>query len=538
MDPIVVVLPLTGRPREERGTHMRHFCAAWIPTVGLLSVLLAQPQPALAQLATGEPTSLFDLEDSWLPVNNATDIAFLSDGRAVVVRKQGVVIVTMADGTVQAPMAATMQVDNTNDEKGLLGVVVDEQDNLYFYASTGADSLNKHKVYKGRAAANGMVTIDANPILSMGLEGPANHDGGGLVVHEGHLYVAVGDTGANATPPQNRYGACLNKANGKILRIKLDGTTPGDNPLSGMAMVTGCAARTTGDFALMAPDTRIWAWGFRNPWRFWIDPETDLMWIGDVGETTQEEVTVGGKGTHHGWPFVEGTMQYAGLGGLTGCSQMTPSTPCTPPQDSYLHTPMPGAQRQQSSVTGGLIPPKGCGWGAYEGRYFFGDYNRRNIWTLDVKPDRSGAVAGSRKDFATISSPVSFRAGRDGSMYIVSHAEGIKRLKPKALNCQAAPPPPDGGTDGSGGGAGGAGGTGGGSSADGGDVGGRGGDSASGGAGSTEGGLLLQPGRWPPHASRGRAGARRAGSPGHPVAPATASLTAGGESCPRGVADR
>ena len=80
---------------------------------------------------------------------------------------------------------------------------------------------------------------------------------------DGRLYVSVGDTGSNANPPVNKYGACLNKANGKILRVNLDGTVPTDNPLASVAMATGCTTetKTTGDFNMAPPDRRIFAWG-------------------------------------------------------------------------------------------------------------------------------------------------------------------------------------------------------------------------------------------------------------------------------------
>jgi glucose/arabinose dehydrogenase len=446
-----------------------------LATLSLAALVMAPPQ-ARAELAPGEPATNLQLTD-WLPgVNNVTDIAFLSDKRAVITRKTGQVAVVSLNGTVIKAEAVVMPVDSDN-EKGLLGVVIDPQDNIYFYASTGTDSLNKHKVYKATAAADGTITVNmASPIVTGGLEGPANHDGGGLYIHKGQLYIGVGDTGANATPPRNRYSACLNKPNGKILRVNLDGTIPADNPLSALDMVTGCAT-VNGPFMMTAPDKRIYAWGLRNPWRLWIDPETDLLWIGDVGETTEEEITVGGKGVSHGYPFREGSVKYpAGLDGISDCMGMTPPVTCTDPQDRYVHqVNPPPAARTQSSVTGGLVPPKGCGWGPFETRYVFGDYNRNVLWTVDLKPDRTGAVANSRKDLATnVSSPVTFRLGPDGAIYIAANSEGsIKRLAPKTIpaTCLAAQAPGDGGAGGApgdggagaagGSGAGGAGGTGG-----------------------------------------------------------------------------
>ena len=68
-----------------------------------------------------------------------------------------------------------------------------------------------------------------------------------------------------------------------------------------------------------------------------------------------------------------------------------------------------------------------------------------------MKPDRSGAVANSRKLFATPAddSVVSFRMGPDGAMYMAAHAQGsVKRIAPKTIPaaCSAAvAPPPDGG---------------------------------------------------------------------------------------------
>jgi glucose/arabinose dehydrogenase len=458
------------------------------------------PGPAHAQLTAGEPAAQFELTDWVTGVTAATDIAFLADGRAVVTRKTGEVVLVSRDGTVLLPMAARFQVDR-GDETGLLGVVRDEAGNLYFYATTGADFSDKHRVYKATVAADGSINVDlATPIVSGGLSGSSNHVGGGMIVYRNQLYIGVGDAGLNRTPPLNQHGECLNKANGKILRVDLGGGIPGDNPLIGLTQVTGCATPDQGNFSMDPPDRRIFAWGLRNPWRFWIDPDTSLLWIGDVGEEAQEEITVGGKGANHGWPFNEGTIKYSGFGGVTDCRQMVPPTDCVAPQVTYDHS------AGEASVTGGLAPPRGCGWGAYEQRYFFGDFVLNTVWTVDLEPDRSGAVAGSRKPFATLPSPVSFRMGADNALYVVSHGEGsIKRIAPRMLRaaCQASPAPdaaapvdaPSGGMAGGGGSSG----AGGGGSAGTSGTGGRGADaSASGGGGKSGGCSCRAPGGRPP----------------------------------------
>jgi glucose/arabinose dehydrogenase len=195
------------------------------------SCLSCVPSEVGAQtLAAGEPEDNFILE-TWAAVGSEiTDLVFLSDGRAVTTQKGGAIGVFFPDGRPQVPPAMRVTVDSES-EKGLLGVVRDAEDGLYFYASTGDDSDDKHKVYRGTISEGGEITIDmTRSIIGHGLEGPANHDGGGMMIHEGQLYVGVGDTGFNASPPQNHYGTCLNKANAKILRVNLDGSERAREP--------------------------------------------------------------------------------------------------------------------------------------------------------------------------------------------------------------------------------------------------------------------------------------------------------------------
>jgi MYXO-CTERM domain-containing protein len=418
--------------------------------------------------------------------NSATDIAFSADGRAVVTLKGGTIVVRRANGTKNMVTGQFGTVD-TASEKGLLGVVADPDvatnDTFYFYVSNGTSNDDKHRVFKGVLSATDTFTIDLdNPVIAAdngdgpGLRGPANHDGGGLFIHERQLYIGVGDTGANATPPTNKFSSCLNLGNGKILRVGLDGSVPADNPLVNEAMVTSCTS-TGGMWGTAAPDKRVFAWGFRNPWRFWIDPHTDLLWIGDVGEVTREEISVGRGNQHYGYPFNEGTTEYGELAGKECTTGFSPARECTPPVYDYGHTG--GA----NCVTGGLIP-EGCGWtNAFDGKlyYLFADHGANWVRALEVKADRSGIASTTAVDFGTFGNgPASFRQGPDGAFYLVHDGAGaVYRFSPTA----ASGPDCTGGTGG--GGAGGSSGSGAGSPNGGGPSGGgTGGTGMSGSAGN------------------------------------------------------
>ncbi|HTK77314.1 MAG TPA: PQQ-dependent sugar dehydrogenase [Gemmataceae bacterium] len=415
----------------------RLFGHAFLTGLGISCVGLS---PAHAQL-TGAFADAITVDTEYVTgANNATDIAFSNDGRAVITLKSGAVVIRRANGTKNMVMNAFGTVD-TNSEKGLLGVVAHPTmaNTFFFYVSNGTSNDDKHRVFRGTLDANDGLTVDTmNPVVAAsvaggpGLKGPANHDGGGLFIYQDQLYIGVGDTGANATPPTNKYSSCLNVGNGKVLRVNLDGTVPTDNPLVNETMVTSCDS-TDGDWGTAAPDKRIYAWGFRNPWRLWVDPHTGLMWVGDVGETTREEISMGGGNQHYGYPFHEGSTDWSMNGGNLrlekDCDQeFQPSRACTEPVYDYGHTG--GA----NCVIGGLIP-EGCGWtNAFGGKlyYLFGDHGAGWVRALEVAPDRMGVVSMTATDFGDFSGgPSSFRMGPDGALYMVMDVAGaVYRMAP------------------------------------------------------------------------------------------------------------
>src|SRR6185503_20988532 len=119
---------------------------------------------------------------------------------------------------------------------------------------------------------------------------------------DGNLYISVGDGGGPNDPFGNAQN--LDVLLGKILRIDVDGddfpadaarnyAIPPDNPFAG---------------ATPGAD-EIWAWGLRNPWRTSFDSLTGDFYIGDVGQSTREEVdfeSAGGPGgANYGWDYRE-----------------------------------------------------------------------------------------------------------------------------------------------------------------------------------------------------------------------------------------
>ncbi len=123
--------------------------------------------------------------------------------------------------------------------------------------------------------------------------------GGGRIAFgpDGLLYIALGDAGPGGDASSN--GQNTSTLFGSILRIDVDNPEgdlnygiPPDNPF---------ASNNNGD------REEIFAYGFRNPFRFSFDFLTGLLWLGDVGEFTFEEVNIINNGGNYGWDIMEGT---------------------------------------------------------------------------------------------------------------------------------------------------------------------------------------------------------------------------------------
>lgn len=433
------------------GFVLRYVFAGALSALGLVLGVSS----ASAATLSADAAAAFELKVV-TPTNLATttDVAVLPDGRLVVLQKNGDIL-TFPAGSLTSTKEH-IDVEANHDERGLLGVVIDPNfatnQYIYFYASMGDDANNRHNLLRYKFSADSKLS-DQKVLVSMGLMGPANHNGGGIDIYQGNLYVGVGDTGANSSPPTNRFGTCLNHLNGKVLRVSAaDGQPPADNPLMNVAMATSCDG-TGSDFGMAAPQKAIWGWGFRNPFRVWVDKTNGKVWVGDVGEGTKEEITVAQMGKHHGYPFREGTKDWAQAFAPAGeCMGISPASECIGPVFDYDHGD------NNNCVIGGRILD-GCDWPAeWKNRYIFGDYGSGNMWTVDVNGTRDGIVANSRKEFATSgqNTVTSFRMGSDNALYIVEKSR-VSRVTVKgnaatANSCPAVNGESGMGTAGAGGG--------------------------------------------------------------------------------------
>jgi glucose/arabinose dehydrogenase len=158
-------------------------------------------------------------------------------------------------------------------EQGLLGIAFHPRFavNGWLYVSyvdhDGDTVLARyHTAADGKTAARGTQSI----VLTIPhRQSPMHYSGNLAFGPDGYLYMGTGDGGGEDYVNARRLDSLL----GKLLRIdvNVDGKPYGIPPTNPFVDV---------------PEARpeIWAYGFRNPWRFSFDRETGDLWIGDVGQ--------------------------------------------------------------------------------------------------------------------------------------------------------------------------------------------------------------------------------------------------------------
>jgi putative heme-binding domain-containing protein len=233
-----------------------------------------------------------------------------------------------------------------------------------------------------------------------------DHSGGCLGFGpDGFLYIAMGDTGPQQDP--QGHGQDLTTHLGKILRLDVDHTDagleyaiPADNPYR------------------HRPDARpeIWAYGFREPWRFSFDPVTGDLWVGDVGQDRVEEVTIVRRGENHGWNVYEGFEPFSNRYRKEGEHY-------TPPVFAYR-------RKFGNSITGGYVY-RGDKRSSFYGVYICGDYTSHRLFGLKQQ-NRTLQVV--RQIGTAPQGIASFATDEQGTIYLVGYEGMVYQLDLSGAN--------------------------------------------------------------------------------------------------------
>jgi glucose/arabinose dehydrogenase len=379
------------------------------------ATVMVEPAPALAQ-----PQG-FSLVTVAAGLDQPTAFALKGNKALVTEKASGKVQVVLPDGSLRPRPLVTLKV-SSESERGVLGIALDPSFAtnrfVYIYYTTGPGALGytgspKNRVSRFTTTAPGLVATGETIIIDNIPSDAGNHNGGDIQFgFDGMLYVAVGDGGQFHGDAQT-----LNTLRGKMLRVNRDGGSNKTNPHRFAA-----GGRRCGDPAGVPPGAgpcrEIYALGLRNPFRFSLRASNGSYVIGDVGQNTWEELNTLVPGGNYGWNVVEGPCP------------LLPNPNCNPastPYPAQYQRPVHfynhgGAGETGQTIIAGAFAENGSNYPApYAGAYFYGDFAASWIHVLTM--DAANAVT-SQSDFAALSSPVAFRNGPDGNIYVLSIGAG------------------------------------------------------------------------------------------------------------------
>ena len=221
-------------------------------------------------------------------LQNPWGMAFLPGGNVLVTERPGRLRVVTPQGGVSTPLTGVPAVF-AQGQGGLLDVALDpdfavNRQVFLSFAEAGPNSTAGTAVYRARLNAsstgleNGSVIFRVTPKVNT-----QGHFGSRLAFGPDRLlYITSGDN-FNSASAQRQI-----QHQGKILRIRTDGSVPSDNPF-------------VGNNAWLP---EIWSTGHRSPQGLAFHPETGRLWMNEHGPKGGDELNRVGRGLNFGWPTI------------------------------------------------------------------------------------------------------------------------------------------------------------------------------------------------------------------------------------------
>lgn len=343
-----------------------------VPRVRVAALALAALLTPFSARATELPPGF---QETVIVSLTATPIAFdwAPDGDLWIATREGEIWIYRPAGVT---LVGELTVGNSG-EHGVAAIAIDpdfqSNSHVWIYYTTPIPSRNR----LARFTYSGGTLTDESVIVEGPLLANLIHTGGCLRFAEDEsIFLSMGDDAQGSTTAQDKHDL-----RGKVLHLNRDGSPASDNPfLDGVA-----------------GDPRVWAWGFRNPYRCNLQPEVENLFLGDVGQNNWEEIDIVVGGGNYGWAAVEGP-QPPGQNGFVY------------PIHSYPHVAAGG-----TAVIGGDHADHGDFAEPYEHDYFFGDFGTSIIYRMVLD---SANLPLSVAPFATgASGPVYMAFGPDGALY-------------------------------------------------------------------------------------------------------------------------
>ena len=227
-------------------------------------------------------------------------LAFLPDGRLLVTEQDGLLRIVAQDGTPSEPLGGVPPVF-ARGQGGLMDVALHpryaEQGWIYLSYSEplpgpGGSTLGHTVIARARLGEARLADLEIVYRVPERFYTRHSYHFGSRILFDraGFLYFAIGDRG------QRDLAQSVEWPNGKIHRLRDDGSVPPDNPFAGQEDAV----------------ESIWSYGHRNPQGLALHPATGELWSAEHGPKGGDELNHVRRGLNYGWPAITYGINYDG----------------------------------------------------------------------------------------------------------------------------------------------------------------------------------------------------------------------------------
>lgn len=287
-------------------------------------------------------------------------MAFIADNQLLITEREGHISLldTRTRKTIRLQGAPAVLAEG---QGGMLDVAVppDFTPGDWIYFTFVRDKNGDGVTVLARARLRGHKLVQWQDLLETRSATDTSHHFGSRIAFDetGHIYFGVGDRGERPNgQDRSNHAGC-------VMRLKRDGSVPGDNPFIGQADVL----------------PEIWSYGHRNPQGMAYDPVYKRLWLIEHGPRGGDEINLILPGRNYGWPVISYGKEYWGP---VAVGEGTRRKGMEQPIKQYTPSIAPGSLRLYS----------GKAFPAWRGNLFAGALKLRHInrVTLDAKGNAIG----------------------------------------------------------------------------------------------------------------------------------------------------
>ena len=374
-----------------------NYCAL-IPVLPLILVFCSLLARATGTEVINQPNPDFKLELVAQGLGVPWGMSFLNDQELVFTEREGSVKILNLDSLVITSMEGAAEVD-AGGQGGMLDVARGPEYTAsgWLYFTYSKANISGAVTTLARARRTGFQLSDWQDLLvSASATSTYRHFGSRIAFdQQGHVFFGIGDRGerGNAQTLSNHAGT--------ILRLRLDGSVPDDNPFLFQQNVL----------------PEIWSYGHRNPQGLLFDSSSGKLWSIEHGPRGGDEINLVQKGANYGWPVISYGKEYWGP---ISIGEGTEKAGMEQPIKIYIPSIAPGSLMLYSATA----------FPQWQGSLFSGALKLRHLNRVSISADNK-AVAEERLLGDLNERIRALAQSPEGWIYFSTDSGKIMRMRPR-----------------------------------------------------------------------------------------------------------